>query len=110
MITNNIDWKKNRNLHAILILDMVLNKKILPPYNKIPISNDIPLLSKVEVKIKLTEKIKLFNFEPFDENEVIKYSNNYEKAKILEKEKSEKIKINKILMKNSKILYTYMLI
>jgi hypothetical protein len=104
MITNNIDWKKNRNLHAILILDMVLNKKIESPYNKIPLSHDIPLLSKVEVKIKLTDKIKQFNFEPFDENQVIKYSDNYETAKIQEREKAEKIKINKILMKNSKII------
>lgn len=101
MITNNIDWKKNRNLHAILILDMVLNKKINEPYNKIPLSHDIPLLSKVEVKIKLTDKIKQFNFEPFEDNEVIKYSNNYAKSKLQEKEKAEKSKINKILKKNS---------
>lgn len=105
MITNNIDWKKNRNLHAILILDMVLNKKIKEPYNKIPTSHDIPLLSKVEVKIKLTEKIKEFNFEPFEDNEVIKYSDNYKKAKIQEKEKMEKMKVEKILMKNSKKFY-----
>ena len=24
-ITNNIEWKKNRNLHAICLLDMIIN-------------------------------------------------------------------------------------
>ena len=102
MITNNIDWKKNRNLHAILILDMVLNRKIKEPYNKLPLSNDIPLISKVEVKIKLTEKIKHFNFEPYEDNDIIKFSENFAKSKLHAREKAEKLKMSKILMKNSK--------
>lgn len=111
MITNNIDWKKNRNLHAILILDMVLNNKIEEPYNKFPTNNEIPLLSKIDVKIKLSDKIKQFNFEP-DDDKVFKYSDNYILLKNEAREKAEKLKLSKILFKNSNVFfirkYTYL--
>ena len=35
-VTNNIEWKKNRNLHAICILDSILNEHFEEPYNKFP--------------------------------------------------------------------------
>lgn len=100
MVTNNIDWKKNRNLHAILILDMVLNNKIEEPYNKYP-TTELPLLSKIFVKIKLTDKIKQLNFE-VNENKVARYSDNYKIIKNEGREKAEKLKLSKILLKNSK--------
>lgn len=101
MVTENDDWKKNRNLHAILILDMVLNNKIVEPYNKFPVSNELPLLSKINVKIKLTDKIKQIRFEP-SENKVVKYSENYILMKNQAREKAEKLRLSKILLKNSK--------
>ncbi len=101
MVTDNDDWKKNRNLHAILILDMVLNNKIVEPYNKFPGGNELPLLSKINVKIKLTDKIKQIRFEP-SENKVVKYSENYILMKNQAREKAEKLKLSKILLKNSK--------
>jgi hypothetical protein len=51
VITTNTDWKKNRNMHAIIILDMLLGGHFEPPYNKIFIhSDELPLLSKTVVK------------------------------------------------------------
>jgi len=101
MVTHNDDWKKNRNLHTIRILDMVLNNKIEEPYNKFPVNNELLLLSKIDVKIKLTNKIKQIRFEPID-NKVVKYSENYILVKNQAREKAEKLKLSKILLKNSK--------
>jgi len=55
-ITNNIEWKKNRNLHAICILDSILNKHFEEPYNKFPPEGSVPILNKALVKSKLTKK------------------------------------------------------
>jgi len=55
-VTNNIEWKKNRNLHAICILDGVLNKHFEEPYNKFPGDGPVPILSKTLVKSKLSKK------------------------------------------------------
>ena len=101
MVTENDDWKKNRNLHAIKMLDMVLNNKIEEPYNKFPVNNELFLLSKIDVKIKLTDKIKQIHFEP-SENKVVQYSDNYMLIKNHAREKAEKLKLSKILLKNSK--------
>lgn len=104
MVTDNDDWKKNRNLHAIRMLDMVLNNKIGEPYNKFPADNELPLLSKIDVKIKLTDKIKQIHFEPC-ENKAVKYSDNYILMKNQAREKAEKLRLSKILLKNSKIIF-----
>lgn len=109
MVTDNDDWKKNRNLHAIRILDMVLNSKIEEPYNKFPVNNELPLLSKIDVKIKLTDKIKQIHFEPID-NKVVKYSDNYILMKNQAREKAEKLKLSKILLKNSKLKFRNVII
>jgi len=101
MVTDNNDWKKNRNLHAIRILDMVLNNKIEEPYNKCPVNSELPLLSKIDVKIKLTDKIKQIHLDTNDEK-VAKYSDDYKLLKNKEREKAEKLKLSKILLKNSK--------
>ncbi len=47
-------------MHAIRILDMLLNNRIESPYNQL-IQGEVPLLSKTNVKSVLSEKIK--NFE-----------------------------------------------
>ena len=55
-ITNNVEWKKNRNLHAICILDSVLNEHFEEPYNKFPPEGSVPILNKALVKSKLSKK------------------------------------------------------
>ena len=72
-VTNNIEWKKNRNLHAICILDSILNDHFEEPYNKFPPEGSIPILNKALVKSKLSKKffletIKMQN-EQNDQNE-----------------------------------------
>lgn len=71
-ITNNIEWKKNRNLHAILLLDNILNERFEEPYNKFAPEGAIPIINKTLVKAKLSQKF-LKNtdniFKPKVENE-----------------------------------------
>ena len=73
-ITNNVEWKKNRNLHAICILDSVLNEHFEEPYNKFPPEGSVPILNKTLVKSKLSKKffeeaLKMQNVENNNENE-----------------------------------------
>lgn len=55
-VTNNKEWKKNRNLHVICLLDMILNMNIEAPYNKFPPDGAVPIISKALVKAKLSNK------------------------------------------------------
>ena len=85
-VTNNVEWKKNRNLHAICILDSILNEHFEEPYNKFPPEGSVPILNKSLVKSKLSKKffeetIKMQSEERQDqqideENKNIKYNNN----------------------------------
>ena len=73
-ITNNVEWKKNRNLHAICILDSVLNEHFEEPYNKFPPEGSVPILNKTLVKSKLSKKffeeaLKMQNVGNNNENE-----------------------------------------
>ena len=73
-ITNNVEWKKNRNLHAICILDSVLNEHFEEPYNKFPPEGSVPILNKTLVKSKLSKKffeeaLKMHNVGNNNENE-----------------------------------------
>ena len=60
-VVNNVEWRKNRNLHAICLLDMVLNNRYEEPYNKFPADGPLPLLSKPIVISKLSKKFWLFS-------------------------------------------------
>ena len=71
-VTNNIEWKKNRNLHAICILDSILNEHFEEPYNKFPPEGSVQILNKSLVKSKLSKKF----FE-----ETIKMQNEYQNEK-----------------------------
>ena len=55
-VTNNTEWKKNRNLHAICLLDNVLNEHFESPYNKFPPEGTVPMINKTLVKAKLSQK------------------------------------------------------
>ena len=56
-IVANVNWKKNRNLHALNLLDMILNEHFEEPYDKFPPEGPLPYLSLAVVKSKLSPKI-----------------------------------------------------
>ena len=95
-ITNNINWKKNRNLHALNLLDMILNDHFEEPYNKFPPEGPLPFLSVSVVKSKLSPKILNYSKLVFN-------SNTFEKSdprggggdKIFSPNKKMKLEINK---------------
>ena len=55
-ITTNRDWKKNRNLHAISLLNMIMNHNIEAPYTKFAPDGPLPFLSLPLVKSSLSKK------------------------------------------------------
>ena len=65
--TVNIEFKKNRNLYAIKLLDNVLNGKLEEPFNKFAKDKEIPKLNPILVKTQLTTKFL---------NEIKKFENN----------------------------------
>ena len=75
---NNKEWKKNRNLHAILLLDMMLNNNIDTPYNKFPPEGPVPIISKSIVKSKLSNKFSEINELDIKKNfDKFKANSNY---------------------------------
>ena len=87
-VTNNVEWKKNRNLHAICILDSVLNEHFEEPYNKFPPEGSVPILNKALVKSKLSKKFfqeaLRIQTEEQDNNDINNNNNNqkYESNKL----------------------------
>lgn len=56
--TNNIAWKKNRNLYAIKLLDNILNGKLEKPFTKYAEDGEkLPKLDPILVKSQLTNKV-----------------------------------------------------
>ena len=56
--TNNISWKKNRNLYAIKLLDNILNGKLEKPFTKYAEDGEkLPKLDPILVKSQLTNKV-----------------------------------------------------
>ena len=111
-VTNNIEWKKNRNLHAICILDAILNEHFEEPYNKFPPEGSVPILNKALVKSKLSKKffeetIKMQNEQQieqqneenhnFNENNKTNFTNSDNKTKF----KKQKNNNNLVEMKNN---------
>ena len=81
-ITNNTEWKKNRNLHAICLLDSILNNRFEDPYNKFAPEGAVPIINKTLVKAKLSQKFikssgQIFKNFDNDNNENINVQNNY---------------------------------
>ena len=65
-ITTNIDWKRNRNLHAISLLNMIINNHFEEPYTKFPPDGPLPHLSKPIVKCSLSQKFYTYTANIFD--------------------------------------------
>ena len=96
-IISNTNWKRNRNLHALSLLDMILNEKFEEPYNKFPPEGPLPFLSIPVVKSKLSPKILNYAKFVFNSNEN-NLDNNHNKKNV-EKEllykNKMKLEINK---------------
>lgn len=93
-IISNTNWKKNRNLHALNLLDMLLNEHFEEPYNKFPPEGPLPFLSIPVVKSRLSPKILNYAKLVFNSDEnIIENKKNIEKE-LLNKNKM-KLEINK---------------
>jgi hypothetical protein len=56
--TNNIPWKKNRNLYTLKLLDNVLNSKLEKPFTKYAdFGDNLPMLDPILIKSGLSNKI-----------------------------------------------------
>ena len=91
-LTTNIIWKKNRNLHALSLLDMILNGRFEEPYNKFPPDGPLPFLSLPEVKSRLSNKILSYAKLVFDSPEC-KKNRNESSINILNNNKNNKMKL-----------------
>ena len=114
-ITNNIEWKKNRNLHAICILDSILNNHFEEPYNKFPPEGSVPILNKALVKSRLSKKffLETINMQKNetqfgsqqknmdnineDNEEYENEKNNSENMKIINNQKQEIKNLNELI-------------
>lgn len=103
--TTNKEWKKNRNLHAISLFDMLLNNKYEEPYNKFAEDSfNFPVLSKILVKSTLSDKFKQFSFNDYivDKN-IDCFSNAYLKQFMQDESILKRnLKNNKMILKESK--------
>ena len=54
--TINIEFKKNRNLYAIKLLDNVINGKLEDPFNKFAKDKELKTISPILVKTQLSDK------------------------------------------------------
>ncbi len=67
--TSNQEWKKNRNLHAIVLLDCILNNKLESPYDKfVHESETLPSLDRIIIKTRLSDKFKQLESLNSEEN------------------------------------------
>jgi len=56
--TNNIPWKKNRNLYTLKLLNNILNSRLENPFTKFAdVAENLPMLDPILVKSQLSNKI-----------------------------------------------------
>ena len=91
-ITTNIICKKNRKLHALILLDMILTGRFEEPYNKFPPDGPLPFLSLPEVKSRLSNKILSYAKLVFDSPECNK-NRNESSINLLNNNKNNKMKL-----------------
>ena len=106
--TLNIEFKKNRNLYAIKLLDNVCNGKLEEPFTKFAKDKEIKLLDPILIKTQLTKKF-LNYIKQLEENENIYNNpniNNYnymnKKEKLRNKTQKKKSLIQIIKGENKK--------
>ena len=49
-VTTNLAWKRNRNTYADILLEMVYNTNLEPPFNKIPPEGPLPVINRANVR------------------------------------------------------------
>ena len=106
--TINIEFKKNRNLYAIKLLDNVCNGKLEEPFTKFAKDKEIKLLDPILVKTQLTKNF-LNYIKQLEENENIYNNpniNNYDymnkKEKLRNKSQKKKSLIIQIIKGENK--------
>jgi hypothetical protein len=102
-VANNIEWRKNRNLHAIYLLDMLINKRLEEPYSKMPDDGPLPILSKTVIKSKLSSKFwekTKYIYDPNAKNDNNLHNEKNFKRPITSVRKNKKIS-NNISLNNS---------
>ena len=58
-VTTNKEWKRNRNLYALWLLDQVINKRIERPFTKVPPDGpQLDTLNPAEMRAKLSKKVQ----------------------------------------------------
>ena len=92
-ISNNLEWKKNRNLHAINLLNMLLNGRIEEPYNKNPDDRPLQVLSKTLVKSKLTYKF-WESVKHIHNSDLVNYGNSENRTNYKSPKKKQNGKVN----------------
>ena len=110
------EWKKNRNLYAILLLNMLINNRLEEPFDKVPKEDILPIISKTLVNSKLTPKFwnytkKFINIEKVNLNYIYKMEDkqnnqilfNINLENNLNNNSNNEIE-NKIALKNSNII------
>lgn len=50
-VTTNPAWKKNRNIYAEILLEMVLSGSLDEPFSKVPPDSSLPVISRANVHI-----------------------------------------------------------
>ena len=83
--TNNIPWKKNRNLYTLKLLDNILNSRLENPFTKFAdFGENLPMLDPILIKSQLSNKIYLlinninsdYQIQNFIEANMTKNNNN----------------------------------
>ena len=76
--TINVEFKKNRNLYAIKLLDNVINGKLEDPFNKFAKDKELKTISPILVKTQLSDKF-LNEIQKYQSSDnILRYENqNY---------------------------------
>ena len=96
--TNSTQWKKNRNLYSIMLLDNIVNNRLEPPFNKF-CTGELEVLNPTVVKSKISRKfVEEVNFDNANE-EIQNFINVHysdENDKTVDKEIEERLKVDYI--------------
>ena len=97
--SNNLQWKMNRNLYAIKLLDNVINNKLDEPFWTLPLPNkELPMLSLVKVKEALTDKFhKEISYKSIEEKGIMLYNTLTKNIDYIEKFELNQIMLETIL-------------
>ena len=93
--TMNIEFKKNRNLYAIKLLDNIFNNRFEEPFTKFAKDKELKLLDPILVKTQLSNSFLNYIKDLEEDINIYNNPNTYDNKKFKKKEKL-KNKANKI--------------